>query len=183
MGLSPGAEAFVDQLITWRELGYNFAFHRDDHYSVDSIPEWANATLPDHSDDRSVTYTFDQIEAAETDDEVWNAAQRQLMEEGLIHNYLRMLWGKRILEWAPSPHEAAEWMIKLNDRWALDGRDPNSYTGIFWVMGRHDRPWGPKRPVFGSVRYMSSANTKRKLKLDGYLEQWSVSPNPRRGSR
>ena len=182
-GLSPGAEAFVDQLITWRELGYNFAFHRDDHYSVDSIPEWANATLSDHSDDRSVTYTFDQIEAAETDDEVWNAAQRQLMEEGLIHNYLRMLWGKRILEWAPSPNEAAEWMIKLNDRWALDGRDPNSYTGIFWVMGRHDRPWGPKRPVFGSVRYMSSANTKRKLKLDGYLEQWSVSPNQRRGSR
>ena len=114
---------------------------------------------------------------------MWNAAQRQLKEEGLIHNYLRMLWGKRILEWAPSPSDAAEWMIKLNDRWALDGRDPNSYTGIFWVMGRHDRPWGPKRPVFGSVRYMSSANTKRKLKLDGYLEQWSVDTSAWSGKR
>ena len=173
-GLSASSEAFVDQLITWRELGYNFAFHRDDHHSIKSIPDWAKDTLYDHAEDRAESYTFEQIEAADTDDEVWNAAQRQLKEEGLIHNYLRMLWGKRILEWAPSPVEAAEWMIKLNDRWALDGRDPNSYTGIFWVMGRHDRPWGPKRPVFGSVRYMSSSNTKRKLKLDGYLEQWSV---------
>tara|TARA_B100002019_G_C21269655_1_gene601445 strand:- start:454 stop:2070 length:1617 start_codon:yes stop_codon:yes gene_type:complete len=182
-GLSPGAEAFVDQLITWRELGYNFAFHREDHYSIDSIPEWASNTLSDHTDDRRQSYTFEEIEAAETEDEVWNAAQRQLKEEGLIHNYLRMLWGKRILEWAPSPSDAADWMIKLNDRWALDGRDPNSYTGIFWVMGRHDRPWGPKRPVFGSVRYMSSANTKRKLKLDGYLEQWSVDTSAWSGKR
>ena len=137
--------------------------------------------MNDHAEDRAQSYTFEQIEAAETEDEVWNAAQRQLKEEGLIHNYLRMLWGKRILEWAPSPAKAAEWMIKLNDRWALDGRDPNSYTGIFWVMGRHDRPWGPKRPVFGSVRYMSSSNTKRKLKLDGYLEQWSVGTSSRSG--
>ncbi|MBL20423.1 MAG: deoxyribodipyrimidine photolyase [Euryarchaeota archaeon] len=182
-GLSAGAEAFVDQLITWRELGYNFAFHRDDHHSIESIPEWATVTLSDHSDDRGGIYTFEQIEAAETEDEVWNAAQRQLKEEGLIHNYLRMLWGKRILEWAPSPADAADWMIKLNDRWALDGRDPNSYTGIFWVMGRHDRPWGPKRPVFGSVRYMSSANTKRKLKLDGYLEQWSAGTSSWSGNK
>ena len=156
---------------------------RGSHYSIDSIPEWASNTLSDHTDDRSRSYTFEEIEAAETEDEVWNAAQRQLKEEGLIHNYLRMLWGKRILEWAPSPSDAAEWMIKLNDRWALDGRDPNSYTGIFWVMGRHDRPWGPKRPVFGSVRYMSSANTKRKLKLDGYLEQWSVDTSAWSGKR
>ena len=141
------------------------------------------SSIPMLAEDREEAYSFEQIEAAETEDEIWNAAQRQLKEEGLIHNYLRMLWGKRILEWAPSPSKAAEWMIKLNDRWALDGRDPNSYTGIFWVMGRHDRPWGPKRPVFGSVRYMSSANTKRKLKLDGYLEQWSVGAVSRSGVR
>ena len=81
--------------------------------------------------------------------------------------------GKRILEWSPDPETAADWMIRINDRWALDGRDPNSYTGIFWVLGRHDRAWGPERPIFGKVRYMSSANTKRKLKLDGYLSRWA----------
>ena len=142
MGTLPGAEAFVDQLITWRELGYNFAFHREDHYSIDSIPEWASNTLSDHTDDRRQSYTFEEIEAAETEDEVWNAAQRQLKEEGLIHNYLRMLW-KRILEWAPSPSDAADWMIKLNDRWALDGRDPNSYTeysGSWAGMTGHGAP-------------------------------------------
>ena len=106
-------------------------------------------------------------------DRVWNSAQRQLLRTGHMHNYLRMLWGKRILEWSPDPETAADWMIRINDRWALDGRDPNSYTGIFWVLGRHDRAWGPERPIFGKVRYMSSANTKRKLKLDGYLSRWA----------
>ena len=84
-----------------------------------------------------------------------------------------MLWGKRILEWAPTPESAAKWMIHLNDKWALDGRDPNSYTGIFWVLGRHDRAWGPERPIFGKVRYMSSANTARKLKVGPYLNRWA----------
>ena len=84
-----------------------------------------------------------------------------------------MLWGKRILEWAPNPEKAAEWMININDRWALDGRDPNSYTGIFWVLGRHDRAWGPERPIFGKVRYMSSQNTRKKLPLERYLARWA----------
>jgi deoxyribodipyrimidine photo-lyase len=103
---------------------------------------------------------------------VWNAAQRQLREEGRIHNYLRMLWGKNVLAWTRSPEEAARVLVELNNKWALDGRDPNSYTGIFWVLGRHDRPWGPERPVFGKIRYMTSANTKRKLKLGSYLDRF-----------
>ena len=99
--------------------------------------------------------------------------QPQLLREGTIHNYLRMLWGKKILEWTSEPREALEVMIELNNRYALDGRDPNSYTGIFWVLGRHDRPWGPERPIFGKVRYMSSANTARKFPVRQYLDRYS----------
>jgi deoxyribodipyrimidine photo-lyase len=172
-GLSESSESFLDQIITWRELGFNFANFRRDHNSLDSIPSWAMKTLNEHRDDERISYTFEEIEGAKTDDEVWNSAQRQLVRTGHMHNYLRMLWGKRILEWSPDPETAADWMIRINDRWALDGRDPNSYTGIFWVLGRHDRAWGPERPIFGKIRYMSSSNTKRKLKLEGYLSRWA----------
>ena len=172
-GLSESAESFMDQIITWRELGFNFANFRSDHNTLDSIPSWAMKTLDEHRNDQRVTYTFEEIEGAKTGDEVWNSAQRQLLRTGHMHNYLRMLWGKRILEWSPDPETAADWMIRINDRWALDGRDPNSYTGIFWVLGRHDRAWGPERPIFGKVRYMSSANTKKKLKLDRYISRWA----------
>ena len=179
-GLSESSESFLDQIITWRELGFNFAHFRRDHNTLDSIPRWAKETLNDHRDDERTRYTFEEIEGAKTEDEVWNSAQRQLLRTGHMHNYLRMLWGKRILEWSPDPETAADWMIRINDRWALDGRDPNSYTGIFWVLGRHDRAWGPERPIFGKVRYMSSANTKRKLKLDAYLSRWAEdAPIPR----
>ena len=172
-GLPEAHEAFLDQIITWRELGFNFAHYREDHASIDSIPDWAKVSLDLHSSDPREEYTFEQIENAETGDEIWNAAQRQLVRSGHIDNYLRMLWGKRILEWAPNPEKAAEWMININDRWALDGRDPNSYTGIFWVLGRHDRAWGPERPIFGKVRYMSSQNTRKKLPLERYLARWA----------
>tara|TARA_B100000902_G_scaffold61590_1_gene68642 strand:+ start:40493 stop:42046 length:1554 start_codon:yes stop_codon:yes gene_type:complete len=179
-GLSESSENFLDQIITWRELGFNFAHFRRDHNTLDSIPNWAKKTLNEHLGDERTRYSFDEIESANTQDEVWNAAQRQLLRTGHMHNYLRMLWGKRILEWSPNPETAADWMIRINDRWALDGRDPNSYTGIFWVLGRHDRAWGPERPIFGKVRYMSSANTKKKLKLDNYLIRWAEdSPHPR----
>ena len=116
---------------------------------------------------------YETLEAAETDDPLWNAAQRELRETGRMHNYLRMLWGKKILGWAPTPQIAAEWMVALNDRWAIDGRDPNSYSGIFWVLGRYDRAWGPERPVFGKIRYMTSKSARSKLRLKGYLERWS----------
>ena len=125
-------------------------------------------------DERPITYTLEQLETASTHDPIWNAAQRQLRREGRIHNYLRMLWGKKILEWSPSPQEALTRLIELNNRWAIDGRNPNSYSGIGWVLGRFDRAWGPERPIFGKVRYMSSQNAARKFDVSPYLEAFSA---------
>jgi deoxyribodipyrimidine photo-lyase len=173
-GLPAGSEAFLDEVITWRELGYGFCFHRADFDRWSSLPAWAQRTLTEHArDPRPVVYTRRQLETAATDDPVWNAAQRQLVAEGRIHNYLRMLWGKKILEWSKSPRAALATLIELNNKYALDGRDPNSYSGIFWTLGRFDRPWAPIRPIFGAVRYMSSASTVRKLHLRDYLARWS----------
>jgi deoxyribodipyrimidine photo-lyase len=174
-GLSQGAEAFLDQLVTWRELGFNNCFHRDDHDRYSSLPDWARETLEEHADDeREHRYTLRQFTEAATHDPLWNAAQNQLLREGRIHNYLRMLWGKKILEWSSSPRQALKIMIELNNRLALDGRDPNSYSGIFWCLGRHDRPWAPERPVFGRIRWMSSDNTARKLRVRGYVERYGA---------
>ena len=117
-----------------------------------------------------------ELEAAATHDPLWNAAQRELVATGRIHNYLRMLWGKKILEWSPSPRAALAALVELNNKYALDGRDPNSYSGIFWTLGRFDRPWGPTRPIFGSIRYMSSDNTARKVRVKDYLARWSAQP-------
>lgn len=171
--LSEAAEDFLDELITWRELGYNRCALTDDYDQYESLPDWARETLEAHvTDERPHLYLPKELENAETHDEIWNAAQRQLMTEGRLHNYLRMLWGKKILEWSPSPKEALEVMIDLNNKYGLDGRNPNSYSGIFWVLGRYDRAWGPERPVFGKVRYMSSESTRKKLRLNDYLERW-----------
>ncbi len=173
-GVGENAESFLDELITWRELGHNMCSHRSDYAHYESLPEWARQTLEEHrSDHRPYRYTLEQLEAADTHDELWNAAQRQLVREGRLQNYLRMLWGKKILEWSPSPRNALEFMIELNNKYALDGRDPNSYSGIFWVLGRYDRPWGPERQIFGKVRYMSSDSARHKLKLTRYLERYA----------
>ncbi len=172
-GVNENAEAFLDQVITWRELGFNVCSRRADHDRWESLPDWAQRTLTEHVlDPREHTYSLEEFAAAATHDPLWNAAQTQLVREGTIHNYLRMLWGKKILEWTSEPREALEVMIELNNRYALDGRDPNSYTGIFWVLGRHDRPWGPERPIFGKIRYMSSANTARKYRVKAYLNTY-----------
>lgn len=171
--MSETAESFVDQLITWRELGHVFNHHqpRYDHY--DTLPNWAKATLAEHAKDRRPElYDDETLEAAATGDPIWNAAQTELLREGRIHNYLRMLWGKKILQWSASPEQALERMIRLNDRYALDGRDPNSYSGIFWCLGRFDRAWGPERPIFGKVRYMTSDSTQKKLRLRAYLARY-----------
>ena len=172
-GLSESAEGFLDQVITWRELGYQFCHHRADHERWSSLPDWARATLDEHaSDPREHVYDLERFEAADTHDELWNAAQTQLVRDGTIHNYLRMLWGKKILEWTSDPRQALDIMLELNNKYALDGRDPNSVSGICWVLGRHDRPWGPERPIFGKIRYMSSDNTRRKMSVSGYLERF-----------
>lgn len=170
-GASPQTEGFLDQVITWRELGGNGA-RADDYATYESLPAWARETLGRHAGDpRRYVYSLDAFASASTHDEVWNAAQRELALEGTLHNYMRMLWGKKILEWTASPREALDVMVELNNRYALDGRDPNSYSGIFWVMGRYDRPWGPERPIYGTIRYMTSENAVRKLDLEAYLRR------------
>ncbi len=181
-GMSAAAESFLDELVTWRELGYNHAARRDDIDRYESLPAWARETLEAHeSDPRTEIYSLAEFEAAQTRDEIWNAAQTQLVREGTIHNYLRMLWGKKVLHWSRSPREAVEILIELNNKYALDGRNPNSYSGIFWCLGRYDRPWAPIRPIFGAIRYMSSDSTRRKLKIDRYLARYSPGAPGRQG--
>jgi len=173
-GASPAAESFLDELITWREVGYNMCWQRDDYDQYESLPDWAQKTLAEHTNDpREYAYLMKEFESGETHDGLWNAAQRQLVREGRIHSYLRMLWGKKILEWSSLPQDALDVMIELNNKYALDGRNPNSYSGIFWCLGRYDRAWGPERPIFGKVRYMSSDNTARKFRVKQYIEKYS----------
>ena len=173
-GMSAAAEAFLDELVTWRELGYQCAAAAPETFETYAFqPEFAKKTLAKHaSDPRPQLYSLEALAEARTYDPLWNAAQRQLVLEGRMHNYLRMLWGKKVLEWSPTPEEAFARLVELNNRYGLDGRNPNSYSGIGWVLGRFDRAWGPERPIFGTVRYMSSANTAKKLNVKPYLEQY-----------
>ena len=171
-GMSANAESFLDELITWRELGYNMCHREKDYDRYESLPEWARQTLEEHSgDERPHLYTLQELDEGKTYDPIWNAAQRQLREEGHIHNYLRMLWGKKILEWSETPRQAVDFLIELNNKYSLDGRNPNSYSGIFWCLGRYDRAWF-ERPIFGKIRYMSSDSTARKFKLAAYLKRF-----------
>ena len=173
-GMSEAAEAFLDQVVTWRELGFNMCWQQNDFDQYESLPHWALQTLSKHSKDkRPYVYPLKVFETAKTHDPLWNAAQVQLVQEGQIHNYLRMLWGKKILHWSRTPREALKVMLELNNKYALDGRDPNSYSGIFWVLGRYDRAWGPERHVFGKVRYMSSKNTARKVRVKAYVNKYA----------
>jgi len=172
-GVSSSAEQFLDQLTVWRELALNGCAWVPDYHSYDALPQWARATLDAHLEDpRPHLYSLAQLDAASTHDEVWNAAQRQLRREGWFHGYLRMLWGKKILEWCRHPAEALERMETLMNRYSLDGRDPVSYLSYGWVLGRADRPW-PEHEIFGTVRYMTSASAKRKLRMNDYLRTFS----------
>lgn len=168
----PNIDGFLDEVITWREVGFHFAHHRPDYDCYDSLPDWALQTLEEHRyDPREWTYSYDQLAASETHDEIWNAAQTQLREDGIIHNYLRMLWGKKVIEWTPDPETALQYLINLNNTYAIDGRDPNSYSGIFWCFGRFDRAW-QEREIFGKLRYMTSDSTRKKVKLKQYLDKF-----------
>jgi deoxyribodipyrimidine photo-lyase len=165
-------EAFLDQLITWRELSVNFVRFNPSYDNLESAEPWAHRTLAKHTrDPRPFLYTERQLENAETHDPLWNAAQAQMVNIGWMHNYLRMYWGKKILEWSPSPAVAYQIAIRLNDKYELDGRDPNGYSGIAWaIVGKFDRPW-LERPIFGQIRYMSGASTGRKFDSKKYIEQ------------
>ncbi len=143
------------------------------------LPAWAKATLAKHAGDRRpVVYELDELEHAQTDDPVWNAAQREMVATGRMHNYLRMLWGKKILQWSATPEQAYRVTEHLNNKYLLDGRDPNSYTGIHWVYGLFDRPWPPEREIFGQLRYMTSDSTSKKFKLAGYYDYVAGLPTP-----
>ena len=172
--VSAGAEHFLDQIVVWRELAFNGCDWTPGPQSFATLPRWARETLDAHrGDPRPHLYTLEQLAAGSTQDPVWNAAQNELRTTGWCHGYMRMLWGKKILEWSRQPEEALERMAALMDRYALDGRDPVSSLNYAWVLGRYDRPWF-ERPVFGTVRYMTSESAKRKLKMKNYLATFSA---------
>jgi deoxyribodipyrimidine photo-lyase len=164
-------DAFLEELVVRRELAFNYTLFNPHYDKIEGLPDWAQKSLADRRHDkRPYLYTLEQFEKAQTHDDLWNGAQTELVVSGKIHGYLRMIWGKKIIEWSASPEEALEIMIQLNNKYALDGRDPNSYTGFQWCLGLHDRPWIPNRPVFGNVRYMSSSSTKKKIQWQTYLK-------------
>ena len=176
-GIRPEAkEAFLEQLIVRRELSWNFVLHTPGYDRYDeAVPEWARQTLVEHqADRRPYLYSATELENAATHDPYWNAAQNQMRRTGHMHNYLRMYWGKKVLEWSPTPQEAFATLLALNDRYELDGRDPNGFASIAWCFGRHDRGW-PERAIFGKVRYMNAAGLERKFDIRTYAARWQAA--------
>jgi deoxyribodipyrimidine photo-lyase len=152
-------------------LSMNFVFYNDDYDSFSNLPGWAKQTLREHEkDERKYVYTRKQLENAETHDEYWNAAMREMVYTGYMHNYMRMYWGKKILEWSNTPEHAYRTTLYLNNKYFLDGRDPNSFANVAWIFGQHDRGWA-ERQVFGKVRYMSAGGLERKAKPEQYVEK------------
>jgi len=163
-------DAYFEELIVRRELSFNMTRHNANYDSLAALPAWVHKTMREHADDpRQFTYSLEQLEAARTHDELWNACQREMVRTGEMHNYVRMLWGKNVIAWSPSYEVAFETLVHLNNKYCLDGRDPNSYAGILWCFGKHDRPW-MERPVFGTIRYMTSNSTGKKFDSKKYLE-------------
>ena len=168
-------DAYLEELIVRRELAYNFTRFNPRYDSLDAVPDWAQRTMAEHeSDPRPDILPVEQIERGETYDELWDATERELLRTGEIHNYVRMLWGKKVLEWQATYADALQLLEHLNNKYALDGRNPNSYAGILWCFGKHDRAWGPQRPVFGKLRYMTSQSMGRKFDARAYIE-WTKS--------
>jgi deoxyribodipyrimidine photo-lyase len=168
---SPGKDAFIEELVVRRELSMNFVFYNESYDSFEAVPEWAKKSLRAHRKDRRpYTYGLEDLESAKTHDPYWNAAQQEMVVRGKMHGYMRMYWGKKIIEWSRTPEEAFQTALYLNNRYELDGRDPNGFAGVAWCFGKHDRPWG-ERPIFGQVRYMNDKGLKRKFDADGYVRK------------
>lgn len=165
-------ESFIDEVVVWRELSDNYCLHQPAYASFDGFPKWARESLTAHAEDaREVVYDLEAFEQADTHDPLWNAAQLEMIRTGKMHNYMRMYWAKKILEWSESPREAVRIAVLLNDRYELDGRDSNGYAGVAWSIGGvHDRPW-QERPVYGKVRYMNYNGAKRKFDVDAYIRR------------
>ena len=170
----PARDSYISELIGWRELAVNFVKFTENYDSFDCAEPWARKTLMEHARDRREhLYSIEQLERSETHDELWNAAQNQMVKFGWMHNYMRMYWAKKILEWSPDPAKAFDTCVTLNDRYFLDGRDPNGYAGIAWsIVGKFDRPWFD-RPIFGTIRYMSGASTGKKFNSRKYIQKMS----------
>ena len=164
-------DAYLEELIVRRELSVNFVTHNGQYDRYDGLPAWAKQTLAEHRrDKRPALYSLADLEAGRTADSYWNAAQHEMTKTGFMHNYMRMYWGKKIIEWSSSPQEAFEAALHLNNKYFLCGRDPNSYAGVGWLFGLHDRPW-QERPVFGKIRYMNAAGLERKFDIDAYVRK------------
>jgi len=172
---------FINQFLTWRELAINFVHFNPVYDSLECAPDWAHKTLAAHAaDPRPVVYTREQFEHAQTHDELWNAAQLQMLHAGWMHNYMRMYWAKKILEWSPSPAVAYQTALYLNDKYFLDGRDPDGYAGVAWsIGGKFDRPWFD-RPIFGSIRWMSGDAARKKFDADKYIAQMNLLAGKKR---
>ena len=162
-------DAYLEELIVRRELSYNMTHFNPNYDSLTALPAWVHKTMREHAgDERQYLYSLEQLEAGETHDELWNAAQHEMVRTGEMHNYVRMLWGKNVIAWSPSYEVAFETLVHLNNKYCLDGRNPNSYAGILWCFGKHDRPWF-ERPVFGTIRYMASHSTGKKFDSKKYI--------------
>ncbi len=169
-----GIDVLLEELIVRRELAINYVHFNPDYDRYTALPGWAQQTLEEHrTDPRPYRYGMEQLTAGETDDPYWNACQREMVSTGKMHGYMRMYWGKKVLEWTDDPEEAFSRLLTLNDRYELDGRDPNGYAGVAWIFGKHDRPWA-ERPVFGKVRYMNANGLRRKFKnIQDYVDRWT----------
>jgi len=175
---SPGKEAYLEELIVRRELAINFVRFNKKYHLFGSLPNWARINLKAHAKDkREYLYSLEELENAQTHDPYWNAAQTEMVRTGKMHGYMRMYWGKKIMEWTRSAQQAYKIAVFLNDKYELDGRDPNGYAGVAWCFGKHDRPW-TKRPIFGTVRYMNANGLKRKFDADAYVNKVSTLTKP-----
>jgi deoxyribodipyrimidine photo-lyase len=167
---SPGKSAYLEELIIRRELAVNFIYYNPEYDNIKCLPDWAYKTLTEHQKDkREYIYSLNEFENAGTHDPYWNAAQLEMVHSGKMHGYMRMYWGKKILEWTHDPEEAYQIALKLNNKYELDGRDPNGYAGVAWCFGKHDRAW-KEREIFGKVRYMNDRGLHRKFKIDNYVD-------------
>lgn len=163
-------DAYLEEIIVRRELSYNFTRFNEKYDSLEGLPDWARKTMSEHAGDRrEIIYSLEELENCRTYDELWNASQREMNVTGELHNYVRMLWGKNVIAWTRSYEEALTILEHLNNKYCLDGRNPNSYAGILWCFGKHDRPW-MERPIFGKMRYMTTGSTGRKFNQKKYIE-------------
>jgi deoxyribodipyrimidine photo-lyase len=170
--------AYLEELIVRRELSYNFIFYNRDYDKFAALPPWTERTLNYHArDKREYVYSLEQFEKAQTHDPYWNAAQKEMVLTGKMHGYMRMYWGKKILEWTQNPRTGFRIALYLNNKHELDGRDPNGFAGVAWCFGKHDRAWA-ERPVFGKIRYMNAAGLKRKFDADAYVKRVEALEKP-----